>query len=184
VRPELIDLPEQLRGERVLLRPYRAGDGNAVFAALEANREDLKTWLSWVDNHRSLDDSEAYVRLMAGRWITREALILGIWSPAGEYCGGTGFHGFDWRVPSFELGYFLVPGKRGHGYASEAVRLLTTWARVNLSARRVWASCDATNERSWKVLERCGFRREAHLVHERVDHHGRLRDTFVYAVTA
>jgi ribosomal-protein-serine acetyltransferase len=179
----LIDLPQELRGARIVLRPYQPGDGKALFVALDANREDLKTRLSWIDNHRSADDSEAYVRQMAGRWLAREVLVLAIWTQAGEYCGGAGFHGFDWRVPSFELGYFLQPGARGRGYATEAVNLLTGWARKDLKALRVWASCDTTNESSWKVLERCGFRREAHLRHERVDHHGRLRDTFIYAMT-
>jgi len=166
-----------------VLRPYRPGDGKALFAAIDANREDLKSWLAWVDSHRTVDDSEAYVRRMAGRWLAREVLIFGIWNNAGDFCGGTGFHGFNWGVPSFELGYFLQPGARGHGFATEAVNLLTGWARGNLQARRIWASCDTANESSWRVLERCRFRREAHLVHERVDHHGRLRDTFIYALT-
>ena len=179
----MIELPDQLRGERVLLRPYRPGDGAALFAALDANREELKTWLSWIDNHRTVDDSEAYVRQMAGRWLAREMLIVSIWDQDGQYCGGTGFHGCNWKVPSFELGFFLHPGARGQGYATEAVNLLTAWARKDLQARRVWASCDSTNQGSRNVLERCGFRREAHLLRERVDHHGRLRDTFIYAVT-
>jgi RimJ/RimL family protein N-acetyltransferase len=183
VHPELVELPEQMRGQRVVLRPYRPGDGAALFAAIDANRDDLKTWMSWIDNHKSVDDSEAYARKMAGRWVTREALIVAIWNENGEYCGGTGFHGFNWRVPSFELGYFLHPAARGRGYATEAVNLLTAWARKDLHARRVWASCDSANAASWKVLERCGFRREAHFLHERVDHHGRLRDTFIYAIT-
>ena len=170
-----------------IVRPdgfVRSGDGTALFAAIDANRAELKSWLSWVDDHRSVEDSEAYVRRMAGRWVTREALIVGIWNLAGEYCGGTGFHGFNWRVPSLELGYFLLPGARSQGYATEAVKLVTGWARTHLHARRIWASCDCANDRSWKVLERSGFAREAHLHHERVDHHGRLRDTFIYALTA
>jgi RimJ/RimL family protein N-acetyltransferase len=179
----LIELPEELRGEHVVLRPYRAGDGKALFAAIDANREELKSWLAWIDEHRTVDDSEAYVRKMAGRWVAREALIFAIWNRDGEFCGGTGFHGFDWQVPSFELGYFLQPTARGRGFASEAVNLLTQCARTYLKSRRIWASCDSANVASWKVLERCGFGREAHLVHQRVDHHGRLRDTFIYALT-
>ena len=183
MHPQLIDLPEALHGERVLLRPYRPGDGKVLFAALDANREELKSWLSWVDDHRTVEDSEAYARQMAGRWLARETLIVAIWNHAGDYCGGTGFHAFNWRVPSLELGYFLHPAARGLGYATEAVALITSWARRDLHARRVWASCDTANQRSWRVLERCGFQREAHLRNERVDHHGRLRDTFIYAVT-
>lgn len=183
LRPELLPLAPDLRGDQVVLRPYRPGDGAALFAAIDAHREDLKTWLGWIDNHRSEADSEVYVRRLAGRWLTRESLVLGIWTHAGEYCGGTGFHAFDWNVPSFELGYFLHPVARGRGAATEAVRLVTNWAFAALGARRVWASCDRANERSWRLLERCGFRREGHLVNERLDPQGRLRDTLVYAIT-
>jgi ribosomal-protein-serine acetyltransferase len=182
--PELLELPAEMRGARVLLRPYRAGDGRDFFAAIDRHRDEMRTWLTWVDHYRSVDDAEAYVRRMAGKWITREALIVGIWTHAGEFCGGTGFHGFDWGVPSFEIGYFLHPGARGRGYGSEAVRVVTDMAFAALGAQRVWATCDAQNTPSWKLLERCGFAREAHLRHQSRDQHGRLRDTFHYARVA
>lgn len=87
-------------------------------------------------------------------------------------------------LPPFRpLGYFLHPAARGRGAATEAVRLVTDWAFAALRARRVWASCDRANERSWRLLERCGFRREGHLVNGRVGAQGRLRDTLICAVT-
>lgn len=183
IRPELLPLPDELHGERVVLRPYRAGDGAAFFAAIDRHREDLKTWVAWVDQHHSVEDSEVYVRRMAGKWLMRDALILGIWTHNGEYCGGTGFQGFDWEVPSLELGYFLHKEARGRGYGTEAVRLVTEWGQRGLGARRIWAGCDAKNERSWRLLERCGYRREATLRNECRDHRGELRDTYLYAVT-
>jgi ribosomal-protein-serine acetyltransferase len=183
IQPELLALPDELRGERIVLRPYRHGDGATFFAAVDRHREELKTWVAWVDRYRTPDDAEAYVRRMAGKWLTREALIVGIWTLDGEYCGGTGFHGFDWSVPSLELGYFLHRDARGRGYGAEAVRLVTEWGRHGLGARRIWASCDVQNDRSWRLLERCGYRREAHLRNECRDHHGVLRDTYRYAVT-
>ena len=42
----------------------------------------------------------------------------------------------------------------------------------------------ANNERSWRLLARCGFVREAHLHQSRRDHHGRGCDTYLYAVTS
>jgi ribosomal-protein-serine acetyltransferase len=182
--PELLELPSEMRGSRVLVRPYRAGDGAAFFAAVDRHREELRTWLSWVDRYRPVDDAEAYVRRMAGKWITRELLIVGIWTLDGAYCGGTGFHGFDWSVPSFELGYFLHPGARGRGYASEAVQLVSEMAFTDLGARRVWATCDAKNTASWRLLERCGFTREAALLNHARDHHGALRNTYYYSKVA
>ena len=182
--PELLELPRELRGARVQLRPHRPGDGVAFFEAVDRHRDELKTWLAWVDRYRTVDDAEAYVRNMAGKWLTREALILGIWTHAGEYCGGTGFHGFDWTVPSFELGYFLHPDARGKGYGTEAVQLVTDMAFEVMRARRVWATCDARNAASWRLLERCGFTREAALVNHSRDHHGALRDTYFYSRVA
>ena len=182
--PELIDLPDQLAGERVLLRPYRAGDGAAFFKAVDAHREDLAQWVGWVDQYKTPEDAEAYVRRMHSKWIARSALIVGIWSKDGrEYYGGTGFHGFDWKVPAFELGYFLHREARGHGYGVEAVRLVVDLAFRWLAASRIWASCDAKNTRSIRLLEKAGFAREATMRNECVDHHGTLRDTLIYGIT-
>ena len=183
-QPELLDLPEEIRGERVVLRPYRAGDGRAFFAAVDADRKDLATWVAWVDQYKTVDDAEAYVRRMHSKWIARSALILGIWSADGrDYYGGTGYQGFDWKVPSLELGYFLTRNARGNGYATEAIELTVRLGLETLGARRIWASCDALNTKSIRLLERCGFVCEATLKNECVDHHGTLRDTLIYAVT-
>jgi RimJ/RimL family protein N-acetyltransferase len=47
---------------------------------------------------------------------------------------------------------------------------------------RVWASTDAENVASQRVLEKLGLRREAHLVQNDFIK-GRYRDTLIYAVT-
>lgn len=183
-RPELIDLPDSLIGDNVMLRPYRRGDGTAFFESVDKDREDLATWVAWVDQYKTTDDAEAYVRRMHSKWTARTALILGIFSKDGcRHYGGTGFHGFDWNVPAFELGYFLRKDARGHGYCSEAVTLVLDFAFEHLAAKRIWATCDAKNKASVRLLERCGLKREAEMKNECRDHHGSLRDTLMYAIT-
>lgn len=78
IRPELLPLPDELRGERVVLRPYRAGDGATFFAAIDRHRDELKTWVAWVDRHRSAEDSEVYVRRMAGKWLMRDTYLYAV----------------------------------------------------------------------------------------------------------
>src|SRR5829696_1048509 len=51
--PTLIDLPSELRGSRVLLRPYRGVDAEQVFAAIDESRDHLRPWVTWVDNNRA-----------------------------------------------------------------------------------------------------------------------------------
>ncbi len=39
--PILLDLPDEICGERVLVRPYRFGDGRALFEAVEESRDHI-----------------------------------------------------------------------------------------------------------------------------------------------
>jgi RimJ/RimL family protein N-acetyltransferase len=185
LRPRLLSLPQRFETDKLVLRAYREGDGAAFFAAVDEGRGDLSQWLSWVGQRPTIDDSEASVRSNAGKWITRESLILGIFSKDEKTLyGGTGFHGFDWNVPSCEIGWFLRKSARGQGIAADAVRLCCKLAFEHIGAARVWGSVNALNERSWRLFERVGFKREPHLRADRRDHHGELRDTFIYSMLA
>lgn len=59
-----------------------------------------------------------------------------------------------------ELGWALAPEFTGHGYATEAVRAVIDVCFGRLGLRRVHAGCFATNEPSWRLMERLGMRRE------------------------
>ena len=58
---------------------------------------------------------------------------------------------------SAELGYSLLAGYRGSGYASEAVRALVDNTFENTSLRHLEACCLPTNSPSRKLLARAGF---------------------------
>ncbi len=184
-KPELLDLPATIKSERVLLRPYRAGDGAAIFRAIDLDREELKRWVDWVDDYPAVEDSERYARRMHAKWVARESLVYGIWAPdESELYGGVSIHSFDWKVPMGEVGYFTHKNARGRGLATEALRLLTGVGIQGIGLNRLWATCDAANDASWRLLERAGYKREGHLRSERRNPQGNLRDTFVYGVLA
>lgn len=63
----------------------------------------------------------------------------------------------DWTGEDVaQIGYWLVPTARGHGYATRAVVLLTTWL-FELGAARVFLTVVAGNEGSAAVARRAGF---------------------------
>lgn len=64
---------------------------------------------------------------------------------------------------TWELGYVFNSDYHGRGYATEAAKAAVDDAFRNRGARRVIAMCNPLNERSWKLLERLGMRREGHL---------------------
>ncbi len=86
---------------------------------------------------------------------------------------------------SLEIGYVFNKSYWGNGYASEACKNIVALAFAS-GIHRIYAECDPGNERSWKLLESLGFRREAHLrknVYFRRDEEGNpvWKDTYVYA---
>lgn len=179
----LIPLPDELRSPRLLLRPYRAEDGEAVFAAVDESREFIRTWMAWVDNHASVADSRDYCLRSAANWLLRSDLSLGIFAAAnGRYLGGIGFHRIEWELRAFEVGYWLRADAVGHGYVTEAVRLLVDLAFGPLAARRLELRCDARNDASRRVAERVGFKLEGRLRHSFLDVQGQPSDDLVFSL--
>jgi RimJ/RimL family protein N-acetyltransferase len=181
--PILRDLPAEILGPRVLVRPYRSGDGAALFEAVAESREHLRRWMPWVNAHQQGEDSEAWARRAGARWLGREEFFCGIWErETGRYLGSSGLDPRDWDVPTFEVGYWLRQSAEGHGYVSETVRLLTRLAFETLGANRLFLRCDALNDRSAAVARRLGFVYEGTHRRDSRDPSGSLRDTQFFAL--
>ncbi len=179
----LLAIFDELRGERVVVRPYRESDAADLRAAVEESREHIRPWLPFADDHKTLDESRDWIIRCAARWLLREDFIVGLWDAAsGEFVGGSGLHPRDWQVPSFEIGYWLRASAQGKGYMHEAVQLLTDYAFASLNAQRVLIRCDARNARSAAVAERLGFVREARLRHDSIANDGTVRDTLIFSL--
>ncbi len=160
----LIPLFEELCGERVIVRPYRESDAQALFEAVAESRDHLRPWLPFADEHQTVDESRNWIIQQAANWILRDDLMLSIWEKeSGRYLGGTGLHPHDWAIGYFEIGYWLRPSAEGHGYITESVRLLTDYAFDNLKANRIEISCDELNTRSAAIPKRLGFVLEGRL---------------------
>lgn len=68
----------------------------------------------------------------------------------------------EWRT--WTLGYVMHSAYWGNGYATEAALALLDHCFNDLEAHRVIAGCDPANVSSWRLMERLGMRREAHLL--------------------
>jgi RimJ/RimL family protein N-acetyltransferase len=116
--------------------------------------------LSW-PTPRSLDDTRAFLAFSDSEW--------GRW-PAGPYLIADrrdltilGSTGLTFETPlRAATGYVLARDSWGKGYASEALRAMVELARTS-GVRRLQAMCHIDHRLSWRVLEKCGFDREATL---------------------
>ena len=184
--PVLIEVPERIETERLILRCPRPGGGPTVNEAERETRAELRPWMPWAHTEKSLDDSEAYCRRMQARYLLREDLAMFIFERdvmgrEGRFLGGTGLHRIDWSLRGFEIGYWRRTGCGAQGYVTEAVRALARFAFDRLAARRVEIRTDDANSASWKLAERAGFTLEALLRGDSLTPFGEVRSTRVYA---
>jgi ribosomal-protein-serine acetyltransferase len=179
----LIPLFEELRGQRVIVRPYRLEDAEALYEAVEESRDHIRPWLPWADAHQSLDETRDFIIRSMANWLLRESFDLGIWNhESGTLLGGIGFHPRDWELPYFEIGYWLRQSAEGHGYMAEAVRLLTDFLFAHLGAQRVEIRCNAQNTRSAAVAQRLGFIQDGRLRQARQNADGTPGDALIFSL--
>ena len=86
---------------------------------------------------------------------------------------------------ALEIGYVFNQSYQHQGYARESCERLINLAFAT-GVHRIYAECDPENQSSWRLLERLGFSREAHLrqnVYFWKDAEGNpiWKDTYVYA---
>ena len=180
--PILLDVPDQFETERLIIRAPRAGDGPAGNAAIHESLAELRPWMPWATSAPTVADTEAVYRRGAVRWLAREDFLMVLFRKAdGLFVGGSGLHRIDWSVPAMEIGYWIRSSLSGHGYITEAVEGITTFAFDALGAQRVEIRCDSRNRRSAAVAERAGYVLEARLHNHTCAVDGSLRDTLIYA---
>ena len=94
----------------------------------------------------------------AGEWLVRAVVLR----ESRVVIGHAGFHGPPGvnalrDAGAVELGYAVFPKHRGRGYATEAVRGLTRWAREEHGIGTFVASVGPDNEPSLAIVRKLGF---------------------------
>jgi RimJ/RimL family protein N-acetyltransferase len=143
-----------LTGARVRLAPPRA--------------EYAPTYIRWLSDRAvtrylrvrhptSLRKQQEWLERIAAS--AEDVLWAIVGASDGELIGNIGLTNLVWRHRNAELGYLIGErGQWGKGCATEAVRLATGYAFVELGLEKVWATVLAPNEASRRALERNGYR--------------------------
>ncbi|MFZ5941596.1 MAG: GNAT family N-acetyltransferase [Bacteroidota bacterium] len=164
-------------GDGFILRPFRPGDAPDI--AKHANNSRIAANLRDVFPHPySLKDAKAFISFVAAE---PNNLVLAI-EVDGEACGAIGLHGMtDIYRFNAEIGYWLSEKYWGRGIMSKAVTEMVRTGFTKFHWTRIWAGVFYFNTASARVLEKCGFRREA--VHRgAVTKNGNTFDEFIYAL--
>jgi RimJ/RimL family protein N-acetyltransferase len=150
--------PEELTGERVLVRRPRPEDAQALWEAVDGSRAHIGRWMPWPRGYASVQDAVAYIARVQAAWDPRgerQMLIFG--RQDQRLLGGIGLSLLPRSVRAFEVGYWLRQDAEGHGYMRESVQLVTRLAFGPLQASRVAIRVQPANVRSRRVAEALGF---------------------------
>jgi len=181
----LLDIPERIETERLYLRAYKAGDGPMYYAAGMRNRAHLAQFEAGniLLHLKNEDHAEAVVRELAADWIARTYFFIGIFEKeSSEWAGQVFVAATDWELPEFTIGYVADVHFEGKGVVSEAVHGVLEMLFRDLGAHRVKSDCHEYNTRSWRLLERCGFKREGHLRENKRNADGSFHGDFLYGL--
>lgn len=85
---------------------------------------------------------------------------------------------------SYEIGYTFNKAYQGYGYASESIKGMMKYAFSVLGVRRIFAQIDTRNNKSIRLAERVGMRKEAEHreLFPRKGENDIYNDFFVYAL--
>lgn len=148
-------LPTGIASARLTMRLWRAGDAEALQAAVASSVEHLRPWMPWAAVVPTVEEERELIAAAEANWRGGGDAMYGVF--AGDtIVGGTGLHrraGPD----TLEIGYWIHVDHIGRGYATELSAALTDLAFTVDGIEHVEIHHDAANVRSAAVPRKLGF---------------------------
>lgn len=152
---------ELIYGERVVLRPYRAG----------FSQEELRRMHRWSRDRELLRWSGGSVLLLSfyefrkafQRELRRQdkhSRSFALLTDTDEFIGRLGYYHIDHHRREAELGIAIGERKYwGQGYGTDAVKTILTHIFQTTDLERVYLHTYAENERAQRAFQNAGFRK-------------------------
>jgi len=174
--------PPPFYTERLILREFRKSDLEAIHEY--GSDPEVSRFMDWGPN------TLAQSREVLERFLERQSaappheLNLAVEVAAeGRMIGSVRLDLKDTVNRTADLGYSIHRDYWGRGLVTEACQELLQIAFGDMRLHRVWATCDARNVGSYRVMEKVGMRREGVLRKGTLRKDG-WRDTLLYAILA
>jgi ribosomal-protein-alanine N-acetyltransferase len=168
-----------LESGRLCFRKLSNDDVNEVFE-LRSNPETMKYIPRPLATNT--DEALAHIKIINDNIDSNTDINWCVTEKGSDKC--IGIMGFFRTQPEnyrTELGYMILPEHHNKGYVTEAVKTLLNYAFNDLGFHSIEATIDPENIASEKVLQKNGFRKEAHLI-ENFYHEGKFLDSVIYSI--
>jgi ribosomal-protein-alanine N-acetyltransferase len=168
--------------ERLVLRDFRRDDWERVHEY--AIDPEVYRYMPWGPN--SEDETRAFIERAIARQLEEPRLHFELaitLAEDGLVVGGGGIRADDESFRSADMGYCLRADAWGMGIGTEAASALVAFGFERLGVHRIWATCDPSNTRSARVLEKAGMTLED-TMRDDTWLRGQWRSSHLYAVLA
>lgn len=151
-----------LETDRLVLRTFRPDDLDAImdYHALP----DVQRYLDWMARDRAeCRQALAWISTQVALNRPGDTLMLAIERQTDKaLMGQVSLRWHDATASQAEIRFLLNTPYRRQGYGSEAVAASLELGFVHFRFHRIFARCDARNQRSAELMRRLGLRLEAH----------------------
>lgn len=155
-------VPIEFETDRLIIRPVSPDDKLEIFEY----RSDkvVNKYQGWIPD--SIADVEVFIDKIANQinephtWF--QFVIME--KKTKKIIGDLGVHFIDDQNKQAEIGFTLNKDYQNKGYATEAVIKILDFLFRDLKKHRIIASIDPDNKNSIRLVERVGFRKEAHFI--------------------
>lgn len=144
----------ELETERLILRPFTEEDAADLYEYARDPRVGPPA--GWKP-HESPEESREIIRTV----FSAPGVFAVVLKENGKAVGSAGFtgrHRKEAAGPDDEIGYSLSPDYWGRGLIPEAVRELLRYGFENLGLNTIWCDHYDGNQKSKRVIRKCGFR--------------------------
>lgn len=174
-----INIPT-LNTERLILRKIEKSDLNDVHDY--ASDPEVSRFLLW-NPHQSIEFTKLYLKTVSSFYKKGIFYDWGIVDKkSGKLIGTCGFTDIDVKNESAEVGYVLNRNFWGQKIAKEALLRVLEFGFVTLGLNRIEARYLIENERSRRVLEKCGMKYEGTLK-DAIKVKGKFKTISIFAIT-
>lgn len=151
-------VPDDLGTKRVMLRAWETGDADWLMEGFSDPSVQAQTEQ---EDGLTVDGIDVAVHMVqtaqrAAKVGDRIGLAICL-ATDGEPVGSVELDAIPGEERSAEIGFWVLAPYRRHGFAREAVAIVTRWALGTLGLTAVWAEVGAGNPASLGLLRATGF---------------------------
>lgn len=179
INDAVFDQFPNIETERLILESFKIQDAEDLF---KMRSDDRVTKYLDRDNHKTVEESETMIQRIIHsyedktgiNWIIREKTLF-------EAAGYIGYWNIVRENVRAEIGYVLKPEYWGKGIMSEALVRIIDFGFNDFSLHSIMGNVNPQNKRSIRLLERHGFKKEAHFREDYL-YNGKYLDSEIYCL--